>query len=257
MSDSDIILDDETLLALYAKFQRARRSLAEISPQARYDDFIARGRYQGSALPAPMVATHHILELANTINRFHYDVHSLEAWRNVFGTIIEAEQIQALFEFVFPLASYSLSAPYSIKQKFITSIYQISYHTNRFCDKNWKEVSFNKSVNFSDCQISAKNYSSWPLLSYALSSLNSAVFVALSKNYRNQFHHGFHVNIELGYLLTVKQELPGSTSYVIQNLPPLSLGHLVPLVAEQYNAALQSYVAYVALIKEQEKLWPA
>jgi hypothetical protein len=136
MSRNRINLDDQTLLALYATFQNARRSLGEIYLPARYDDFVDRGRYEGSAFLVTMVAQEQILEATNTINRFGYDLRSITAWGEVFESATEEERMLALFEFVFPITSASLSAPYSIKQMFVRSICQISYQTNCLHDNN-------------------------------------------------------------------------------------------------------------------------
>lgn len=256
MTSDRIVLSDQDLLSLYAKFRDARRSSGELRPQARYDDFIAHGRYQGSALPAPIVAQHHVLDIANAVNRFHYDLHSLEVWRKIIGSITESEKTQALFEFIFPLASHTLSAPYSVKQKLISSIYQISYHTNRFIDKSWKESSAEKHVNFLDAKRVAEHFRSWSSLECILSNLNDQAFVNSSENYRNRFHHGFPAGIESGDIITVEQVAPGSSSYKVRILPPLLLEDVVPLMTAQYDAALQSHIAYIELIKEQEKHWP-
>src|ERR1700730_9347479 len=173
MSNSRATLDDQTLLALYTKFQKARRSLGVLYPQARYDDFLDRGSYQGIALPVPVIAQEHMLEAANTLNRFNYDLHSIAAWSKVFESITDTEKVQAVFEFLFPLVSLSLSAPYSIKQMFLKSIYQISHHTSRFWDSNWNPRSFKERVNFPDAEKLAQRFASWPTLSIALSVLNN------------------------------------------------------------------------------------
>jgi hypothetical protein len=68
------------------------------------------------------------------------------------------KKMQALFEFVFPIASDSLSAPYSIKQMLIRSVYEISHQTNRFHDANWKDASPTKQTNFDDAQRAAKRF---------------------------------------------------------------------------------------------------
>ena len=80
MSASAVTLDDQTLLALYTTFQGERRSLGSLYRQARYDDFVERNRYQGSAMPVALTAGEHIVGATNAINRFqlrstrHYSV---------------------------------------------------------------------------------------------------------------------------------------------------------------------------------------
>jgi len=257
MSASAVTLDDQTLLALYTTFQGKRRSLGQLYPQARYDDFVDRGRYQGSAMPVVLIAGEHIVAATNTINRFNYDLHSITAWSKVFDSITEDEKMQALFEFVFSIASTSLSAPYSIKQLFIRSIYEISHQTNRFHDANWKEASLTKQTNFDDAQRVAKRFVSWPALCSALSLLNDENFTTTSDNYRNRLNHGFPPRIEVGHAITVQRDPGAASSYVIGHAPPLLIADVIPLLGAQYDAALNCFDAYIELVKEQYKLWPA
>jgi hypothetical protein len=254
---SSVSLDDQTLLALYTKFQGERRSLGSLYRQARYDDFVERRRYEGGAMPVTLIAGEHIVAATNAVNRFNYDLHSITAWSNVFASITEDEKMQALFEFVFSIASSSLAAPYSIKQLFIRSIYEISHQTNRFHDPNWKEASPTKQTNFDDAKRVAKRFLSWPALCSALSLLNDEEFTTASDNYRNRLNHGFPPRIEVGYAIRVQRE-PGAPSvYTIGNAPPLLIADLIPLLGAQYDAALNCFDAYIELVKEQHTLWPA
>jgi hypothetical protein len=257
MSVTAVTLDDQTLLALYTTFQGARRSLGQLYRQARYADFVDRGRYQGSAMPVALIAGEHIVAATNTINRFNYDLHSITAWSKVFDSIIEDEKMQALFEFVFSIASDSLSAPYSIKQLFIRSIYEISHQTNRFHDTNWKDASLQKQTNFDDAQRVAKRFVSWPALCSALSLLNDENFTTASDNYRNRLNHGFPPRIEVGHAIAVQRDPDAASSYLIRHAPPLLIADLIPLLGAQYDAALNCFDAYIELVKEQYKLWPA
>ncbi len=126
--DVDYWLQAETehsLLAMYAGFQRERHSSGEIYPFVHYDKFLDRGRYHAIAMPVIWIAQGHILETENALNRFCYDLHSITAWNKTLKSATEAEKRLVLYEFVIPTASLSLSAPYSIKQKFMNSICHI------------------------------------------------------------------------------------------------------------------------------------
>jgi hypothetical protein len=124
--------------------------------ESRYDDFLAR--YEGIALPVPMIAQEHMLEATNTLNRFNYDIHSITAWSKVFESINDTEKMQVVFEFLFLLAAHALSAPYFLKQMFIKSIYQISHHTSRFWNSDWNPASFKERVNFPDAEKLARRF---------------------------------------------------------------------------------------------------
>jgi DUF2934 family protein len=172
-----ITIDDSQLLELYRKFQGARRSLSDLFPGIRHDDgFLDRRSYNGpAAMLVVLMVQGHTLTAANTINRFAYDLRSLTAWNKVFESASEAERMQALYEFLSPIASHCLSMPYAIKQMFIKSICQISHQTNRFHDKNWDEKALPEKPNFPDARRLSGRFLSWPALSAALSLLDACL----------------------------------------------------------------------------------
>ena len=232
MSTSRVTLDDQTLLLLYTKFQGERRSLGELYPLVRHDDsFLESRRYDNPAsMMVAMMAQEHILTATNTLNRFSYDLHCLSAWRKVFESATEVERMQALYEFLSPIASHSLSMPYSIKQMFVKSVCQISHQTNRFHVNDWNESSLDEKPRFPDAKRLAGRFRSWPGLCAAFSLLNSQKFTSASDNYRNELNHGFPRRIELGHTTIIRRD-PKSFSYEWHDAPPLSIRDLVPLLA--------------------------
>ena len=252
MTSSRVTLDDHTLIVLYTKFQEERRSLGERYPGLRHDDsFLESRRYDHPAsMMFMLMAQEHILTATNTINRFSYDLHSLTAWSKVFQSASEEERMQALYEFLAPIAAQSLSMPYSIKQILVKSICQLSHQTNRFYVNDWSERLLNEKPKFKDAKRLAERYHSWPTFCAALSLLNNQNFTNASDDYRNEFNHGFPRRIELGYTTIIRRD-PKSASYEWRDAPPLSISYLIPLLAAEHKAARDSYQAYIELIKEQ------
>jgi hypothetical protein len=261
MSETSVTLDDEILLRLYTKFQGTRRAIGQLYAPVPFDDFISRGRYQGiAALPASVLAQEHILHATNTLNRYGYDLQNLEAWCNVFETITEDEKMIALFEFVFHIASDSLSAPYAIKQLLVKSIYEITYYTSRVFDSTWTSSTFKPQARFDDARKLAQGLASWPALRAALSELNDAQFITASDSYRHRLNHGFPRRIELGHTMVVENTtVPGQTasglSLSIKQEAPLMIEGLLPILSTQYEAAVRAYRAYIDLVKEHEQTW--
>jgi hypothetical protein len=253
-----ITIDDNQLLHLYREFQRARQSLSDLYPAIRHDDsFLDRRRYDGpAAMLVVIMAQAHILTATNTINRFSYDLRSLTAWDKVFESVSEAERMQALYEFLSPIASHCLSMPYAVKQMSIKSICQISHQTNRFHDGNWDEKALPGKPNFPDAIKLAGHFRSWPALCGALSLVDDTTFRDASDDYRNEFNHGFPRRIELGYTTIIRRDAK-SSSYELHDAPPLLVRDLIPLLAAQHKAASDCHDAYIELIKEQHKLWPS
>ncbi len=141
---------------------------------------------------------------------------------------------------------------------FIRSICQISHQTNRFLDNAWKEDLLKDRLNFPDTVKFASRFAWWPPLCSTLSLLNDENFTNASDDYRTRLNHGFPRRIEFGHTLVVKRDLhdPNKVLYTFGNAPPLFISDLVPLLATQYNAALNCFDAYIALVKEQSEYWP-
>jgi hypothetical protein len=87
-----------------------------------------------------------------------------------------------------------------------------------------------------------------------LSRLNNKTFATATDDYRNRLNHGFPRRIELGHILTIQRD-PKSLVYRIVDAPPLLIGDLTPVLAVQYEAAVDCYDAYVELVREQRELW--
>lgn len=252
-----LILNDHKLVDLYAEFQKIRRALGAIYPNAHYDDFVDRDAYLAIAMPAVITASEHVLSSTNTLNRFCYDLHGITAWGKIFETLSEDERIIATFEFVSLIVDHCLSAPYSIKQMLMKSIYNITCQTNwcTLIEWNGNLVKRDRELKFKDvCEI-AECFTSWPTVCDALTILSSREFVDATDDYRNRLNHEFPRRIEWGNSMTIKRSINPS-SYTLYDMPPLSIADLIPLVAEQYKTALDCHSAYIELIKEQSKLWP-
>jgi hypothetical protein len=140
MTRSRLAFVDQKLIELHSQYLQVRRSLGELFRGVNYHDFVDNGRYYPNAMPAVMVASEHLLAVANSVSRFCYELHALASWQKALEALGEDERTIALFEFVSPMATSCLSLPYSIRQMLVKSICHISHHTNRLCVADWDEA---------------------------------------------------------------------------------------------------------------------
>jgi hypothetical protein len=168
----------------------------------------------------------------------------------------EDEKFMALVEFIIPISTQCLSAPYFTKQMFIKSICKISHQTNRFLSQGWNDsdLKSDERLNFKEAKKFADHFAGWPAMCNAFSALNDDDFITASDDYRNRFNHGFPRRIELGHSMIVERT-PNSFEYAIINAPPLLIADLIPVLAKQYEAAVNCHQAYIQLIREQHELW--
>lgn len=121
---------------------------------------------------------------------------------------------------------------------------------------DWDEAGLkdDRELRFADAKKLSAPFSSWPSMCTAFARLNNSKFTDTSDDYRNRLHHGFPRRIELVHIMTIQRD-PKSFVYRICDQPPLFISDLVPLLADQYQAAVDCYVAYVALVREQRGFW--
>lgn len=255
MAKFEIDSDGERLIELYSEFQRIRQ-LVPFLPIADYHNFFD-GKYQAFSMPAVWLAEGQVMSAGNAVNRFGDYVMRLIAWNQVLRSASEDDKIDAMIEFMSPLADHCLGAPYSIKQMLIKSVCKLSYSTRAFHERGFKGKLPRNGFNFPDAQRLAGVYSTWNGLSTAFAELDTADYRKQSGDYRNQLNHGFPRDIEHGHLLDVEIESnpAGHVGFIMKDLPPLRLEALIPLLSDQHAAAHQCYNRYVDLVKEQRTFW--
>jgi hypothetical protein len=256
MTEIRFDINDEMLRELYKTFQEQRRTVGPIYSNVAYSDFVDNQRYSLDIIPTTLLASEHIITVTNTVNRFCYDLHSLIYWSKVFESASEDEKLMALLEFVTPISTQCLSAPYLTKQTIVKSICKISHQTNRLCTECWTEQSLkpDQRLNFDEAKKLAQHFNAWRETHDALSTLNDHEFVVASDDYRNKFQHGFPRRIEYGHSMVVERASGGST-YTIIDAPPLYIANLVSILVKQYKAAVMCHEAYINLMREQHKIW--
>src|SRR4051812_17628069 len=127
--------DPKRLVEMYAQLLEERAKIMLV-PTAAYPDFLWHGTYP----PVFWAVPDEVSGIANRINGFWRQLHSLAAWNTILPSLIEGDRYNALVEFVGPTADHCLTAPYSIKSMLTTSVCRISHLTRQFFETDFKET---------------------------------------------------------------------------------------------------------------------
>lgn len=149
--------------------------------------------------------------------------------------------------------TYRELASHKTRCKLCTSIAMVSHQANRFRLNEWKDQADLSKPNFKATQRYAQHWTSWSSLVAALARLNDDGFTRAVYDLRNQFNHGYPRRIEFEHTGFVRRNVnsDGLVSYGLGSSPPLHVAELIPVLAAQHTAALESYNAYIELFKEQ------
>jgi hypothetical protein len=244
--------DPKRLVEMYTRFLEERDKIL-LAPTADYPDFLQGGSYNPISI-AFLWMPGQVVGIANRINAFWRQLHSLAAWNTIWPSLNEDDRYNALVEFVRPTADHCLTAPYSIKSMLTTSACRISHQTRLFFEKDFKKTLKDDSrLDYKEARRLAKGFRNWPALEVAFSKLNDDDYKAKSEDYRNSINHSFAPNIEIGSQFKLTRR-PDSTdvSYNMIIEQPLRLEKLVPLLTNQYRAARDCFERYVDLVRELE-----
>src|SRR5947209_2128900 len=98
--------DPKRLVEMYARLLDERDKII-LAPTAEYPDFLPHD-------PFFLAVPDEVFGIANRINEFWRQIHSLAAWNTIWPSLNEGDRYNALVEFVRPTADHCLTAPYSI-----------------------------------------------------------------------------------------------------------------------------------------------
>jgi hypothetical protein len=260
-------MNNERVIELFHEFREAYVGLDSTTGRALLPNFEPLPPVMAMLFCSLLEAHPH--DLTNGVNRFSEYIDQLRAWQQVISALNEHERAEAVLEFIHPLAHFCLGSPYTLKQQFCKSVTELSHQANRVTIDDWCDTDHEKdlkdSSNFKSAKLFAKNWSAWPNLHSKLAALNSADFKSSVYNFRNDSHHGFPRQIEVGLTLFVRREASHdevscsfgtffrseSPTYTLGAYQPLLISDIVPALTQQHQAALEVHQAYIKLLKEQ------
>jgi hypothetical protein len=97
-------------------------------------------------------------EIANSLNQMTRCTHQLRAWDQVLSPLTDKQKLDAVVEFIEPLATVALSLPYVVRSRFVFATAHLCHQANRSRQgKSWKDdLKLDKDIKFKDaCKVTS------------------------------------------------------------------------------------------------------
>jgi hypothetical protein len=241
-------------------YRRYRRILKAIPSNGKYVDD-GWGDLPESVnsiwMPYTLMFGEFTRELANVVNELTRYTHQLAAWRNLVAPLDDRKKLDAIVDFINPVATMAINMPYVIRSRLIFATAHLSHQANRAkLGTAWKdEFPLDGEVYFAAADDHAKGWQRYKGLKVKMEKIGAKDYQQATNDFRNAYNHRFSTRIELGITQVVKRHVKpdGSVSYGFGGVYPLQLTSIVTLLEAQCQLCYQAYEAFKLLIREQEE----
>jgi hypothetical protein len=197
-------------------------------------------------------------ELANTVNGFTNDVHSLAAWSTVVGSLAQKRQFEATREFIDKLATSAVNLPYVVKGRFAFAAAHLCHQANMLKFP----ATWNDDLPL-DCDIYphvadsyGKSWKSYKRLKRALDAIGARAFRDGTGDFRNAYNHRFSPRFVVGMTQLVTRAVNASTGqvrYGFGGRDPLDLAKIVTLLEQEQLRFYAAFESFQELVYEHER----
>ncbi|MER9463779.1 integrase [Mesorhizobium sp. M0387] len=196
-------------------------------------------------------------ELANTINRFTNDVHSLTAWSRVIQSLTQKKQFDATHEFIDTLATNALNSPYVVKGRFGFAAVHLCHQANMLKrPATWSDdlpLDYDIYPHVADKY--GKSWRGYKGLKRALDAIGASAFRGGTDDFRNAYNHRFSPRFVVGMTQLVTRivnEKTGQVRYGFGGREPLDLAKIVTLLEREQMLFYVAFASFQELVREHE-----
>lgn len=248
---------EETAL-LTAAFSAARErfyNAGGAGALAPYDHIETRSSLHISYMPYYSTLEDHLSALANEINSFGYHVGQIEAWAGVLPNYEIVDQLSLLMEFVEPVATTAVGAPYALRSRFIYSTSHLCHQANRFVRSDWSESALpdDSSINYKTMLAVGNGWSRFEAFREALDGIFDAAYESETGGFRHKYQHRLPPRFQHGHTQRVSRQRDNGSdrvSYGFGYASPIQFDELAPKLRARHERALQTFLLYSELIRE-------
>jgi hypothetical protein len=221
--------------------------------------------YEWSQLPNSLhpawIAYHQMFqeyssEIANAVNQLTNYLHRLRAWDLVLPSLIDDETMEALVEFIEPIATVALSLPYTIRFRFIFAITHLCHQANQALPGfQWvDDLPRDKNIGFKEAEKYGQPWSAYTRCRDEFEKIFKGDFETETLHFRHLYNHRFapRVLIGLSGFIVRKRDPAGSMQYAWGYTEPLNLKRIADALVAQCNHCYAAFEAFQALIREHE-----
>jgi hypothetical protein len=199
-------------------------------------------------------------EIANDLNTLTNYTHRLKVWNAVISSLSQEKKMEALHEFIAPIATVSLTYPYVIKQRFIFATAHLCHQANRFrLGEQWKDdLRRDREIEFKDANKHGEPWNEYERLKEAIRNISDQRFQEATEDFRHRYTHRFSPHVGLGLTGFVARQIDRETKrvkYVLGAKQPLELSSAADLLIDQCKRGYAAFDAFQSLVREHEALY--
>jgi hypothetical protein len=207
-------------------------------------------------LPYDQMFQEFSIEIANALNQLTKHVHRLRAWDSVLLSISDDEAMEALDEFIEPIATVALSLPYAVRSRFIFAVAHLCHQANRaWPGFQWvDDLPSDREIGFKEAERAGRPWSAYPRCRDAFERIFKGEFETETLHFRHAYNHRFAPRVLIGIsgFITRKRNPTGGMQYVFGYTEPLQLKRIADALATQCNHCYAAFEAFQGLVREHE-----
>lgn len=196
-------------------------------------------------------------EIANSVNDFSRFTHQLAAWRDVVARVDENGRMKIANEFVNPLATIAINLPNVIRSRYMFAVAHLCHQANRATQKEkWKDdLPLDHEIQFEQADAYGSKWKNYTRLKTSVERIGNRAYQAATGNFRNMYNHRFSPHVVHGQTQIVTRTVDAATktvNYSYGGRRPLTLEHVVKLLAQQNLHCYEAFENFQKLVREQE-----
>jgi hypothetical protein len=196
------------------------------------------------------------IEIANVLNQLTKHLQRLRAWDLVLPSLNDDEIMEALDEFIEPVATVALSLPYAIRFRFILATTHLCHQANQAVPGfQWADdLPGDEKIGFKEAEKYGRPWVTYPRCRDAFEKIFKGDFEEETLHFRHAYNHRFAPRVLIGVsgLIARKHNPAGGTQYVLGYTGPLELKRIADALVSQCNHCYVAFEAFQALVREHE-----
>jgi hypothetical protein len=194
-------------------------------------------------------------ELANELNRLDGYIEQLSTWSETYHSYDNQEKMCLMMEFIEPLATVAFGQPATLRARLIYCLSHTSHQANLFFVDSWDESKLPKdeAINFKNMSSCSEHWPEFENFMVAFRNLDGEGWRALTRGFRNKYHHRIPPRFEVGQTQFVTRKIgsKGQSSYSFGYCEPIPLRDFMEPLRAQHSAARACFDAYSDMLKTQ------
>ncbi len=199
-------MDDKFFVEAYRTYRQALAVQPDFAKYADYEWQTLPDKINASWLLYSLMLSEYSRSLANAVNQLGDYSRRLRAWDTILENYSEDEKLEALFEFVDPIATISLNLPYAIQSRFYFAIAHLCHQANKVkLKREWKDdLPEDGKIKANTAKERGAYWSLFPALEASVEKLFSRDHQNNTDEFRHKFTHRVPTQVVLGHSAFVR-----------------------------------------------------